>query len=115
MPIVFTVGEDATPNFLAVGDFNGDGKPDLVTVNTEQGPPEEGGQTAGSVSVFLNNRPPCPGDVTFDAHVGPDDFMMVLDNWGPCQDEPCPGDVDGDGSVGIIDFLLVLANWGDCP
>ena len=113
-PITFTVGVDATANFLAVGDFNGDGEPDLVTVNTAQAVPEDGGATAGSVSVFLSQRPPCPGDVDFNGHVGIVDFLLVLANW-QCQDKACPGDVDGDGFVGIVDFLLVLANWGDCP
>jgi hypothetical protein len=45
------------PNWVAVGDFNGDGKPDLVTANSYFG----NGQT---VSVLLGN-----GDGTFQPHV----------------------------------------------
>jgi hypothetical protein len=117
VPIAYTVGVDATPNFLAVGDFNGDGEPDLVTVNSQQGAAESGGVTNGSVSVLLNRRLPCLGDADFDTRVGLDDVVMVIDHWGPCSggSDPCPGDVNADGFVNIVDFLTVLANWGDCP
>src|SRR5713226_1965687 len=47
-PIVLTAG--ASPHAEAIGDFNGDGKPDLAVVNFN----------SASVSVFLGN-----GDGTF--------------------------------------------------
>ncbi len=43
-----------------------------------------------------------------DGHVGIDDFLAVLAEWGMIG-TPC--DVNG-GGVGINDFLEVLANWG---
>src|SRR4029077_9215124 len=48
------------PNFVASGDFNGDGQPDLVVANV----------TGASVSVFLNTTPPSqigvtPGAIAF--------------------------------------------------
>ena len=55
------------------------------------------------------------GDLDGDDSVGIADFLMLLGNWGPC-DQPCPpacpGDIDADCEVGITDFLLLLANWG---
>ncbi len=56
-----------------------------------------------------------PGDVDGDGIVGVADFLIVLAEWGPCQDcgtpQACPADLDGDCNVGIVDFLIVLANW----
>ena len=31
---------------------------------------------------------------------------------GQCE---CPWDIDGDGFVGINDFLAVIEAWGPCP
>ena len=56
-----------------------------------------------------------PGDVDGDSLVGINDFLIVLAEWGKCQDcgtpQACPADLDGDCNVGITDLLLVLANW----
>ena len=97
---------------MAVGDFNGDGEPDLVTVNTEQTVPEGGEPTTGSVSVLLNGRPTCPwacgGDN--DGEVGIVDLLALLAQWGG----PGSCDLDG-GGAGITDLLELLANWGPCP
>ena len=32
-----------------------------------------------------------------------------------CEAAPCPADIDDDGEVGINDFLIVLQLWGPCP
>ncbi|MHC4769292.1 MAG: hypothetical protein ACYTEI_11340 [Planctomycetota bacterium] len=52
--------------------------------------------------------------MTQDGTVNINDFLLLLDVWGPCPDppDPCPADLDGDGMVGITDFLTMLANWG---
>ncbi len=54
------------------------------------------------------------GDLDDDGIVGINDFLILLDEWGPC-DQPCPpscaADLDDDCTVGINDFLLLLANW----
>jgi V8-like Glu-specific endopeptidase len=54
------------------------------------------------------------GDLDDDGIVGINDFLILLAEWGPC-DQPCPpscpADLDEDCTVGINDFLLVLANW----
>lgn len=52
MPITYPTG--AAPLSIAVGDFNGDGKLDIATANSN----------AGSVSILLGN-----GDGTFQTHV----------------------------------------------
>lgn len=53
-----------------------------------------------------------PGDVDGDAVVDIADFLIVLAEWGSCQDcGNCPADLDGDCNVGVVDLLIVLANW----
>jgi hypothetical protein len=52
MPVTYATG--AVPLSIAVGDFNGDGKLDIATANSN----------AGSISVLLGN-----GDGTFQTHV----------------------------------------------
>ncbi len=107
-PIPFSVGDD--PNFVANGDFNGDGLPDLVTVNEDKG-------GEGSVAVLLNNPPPppCPGDFNDNGFVNVSDLLELLANWGPCPPgTSCPWDLNGDGVVDIHDFLELLFRWGIC-
>jgi uncharacterized protein (TIGR03437 family) len=80
----FPVG--AAPQWVAVGDFNGDGNPDLVTANT-----------GNSVTVFL-------GD-------GTGSFMPVAGNpfaVGANPDSVAVGDFNGDGNLDIV-----TANSGD--
>jgi len=81
-PVGYNAGSD--PAYLAVGDFNGDGKMDLAVVNT----------SSDSVSVLLGN-----GDGTFqapiNASVGSEPQGIVI------------GDFDGDG---IAD--MAVANSG---
>jgi len=54
------------------------------------------------------------GDLDDDGIVGINDFLILLAEWGPC-DQPCPpscaADLDDDCTVGINDFLLLLGNW----
>ncbi len=53
-----------------------------------------------------------PADLTDDGTVGINDFLLLLANWGPCQEsDPCPGDLDCDDVVGIADFLALLSLW----
>jgi len=108
-PIGFSVGGD--PNFVANGDFNGDGLPDLVTVNQDDSP------DGGSVAVLLNNPPPppCTADFNGDGYVNVIDMLALLANWGPCAPgASCPWDLNGDEVVDIHDFLDLFFSWGIC-
>ena len=114
-PIPFSVGGD--PNFVTNGDFNGDGLPDLVTVNQDKSP------DGGSVAVLLNNppSPPCTADFNGDGYVNVIDMLDLFANWGPCPPgTSCPWDLNGDDVVDIHDFLELFFSWGicggeDCP
>ena len=58
-----------------------------------------------------------PAEVVFadldgNGVVGIVDFLELLANWGPCNEDCCIADVNLDGVVGITDFLLLLGNWG---
>jgi len=87
-PVTFAVG--GTPLFVAVGDFNGDGKPDLVVAN----------ESGGTVSVLLNTTaagataPTFAPQVTFAVGVNPESVAV--------------GDFNGDGKPD-----LAVANFGD--
>jgi hypothetical protein len=53
------------------------------------------------------------GDLTGDGTVGVVDFLILLEQWGPCTDcADCPADFDRDCQVGVTDFLIMLGNWG---
>jgi hypothetical protein len=84
------------PTSVAVGDLNGDGRPELATANAD----------ANSVSVFLNR-----GDATFQAKR---DYTTGL---GP--DSVVIGDLNGDGKPelatanGAANSISVLLNRGD--
>src|SRR5215831_4072125 len=67
------------PNSVAAGDFNGDGKTDLVTAN----------YAANSVSVLLGN-----GDSTFQRHV---DYAVGLEPVAVAV-----GDFNGDGILDVV-------------
>ncbi len=54
-----------------------------------------------------------PGDLDGDGSVGASDLLILLSNWGPCDNcENCPADLDGNCVVGAADLLILLANWG---
>lgn len=72
------------------------------------------------------NSNPCPYDLASpdspiepDCVVGINDFLILLQNWGPCADCcECPWDVETDITpceVHTTDFLGLLQAWGPCP
>jgi len=80
------VAAGKNPFSIAVGDFNGDGRPDIVVANNGINP--AGGWLAGTVSVLLGN-----GDGTFRAHV---DYAT-----GTGPDSVAVGDFNGDHALDL--------------
>jgi hypothetical protein len=93
-------GFGAAPVSVAIGDLNGDGKPDLATAN----------EGAGTVSVLLNS-----GDGSFQAH------RNYATGYLPDFSEAVAiGDLNGDGKPDLAtangyfsNTVSVLANRGD--
>jgi hypothetical protein len=64
--------------------------------------------------TYLVFSPQIRGDNNGDGVVSIQDFLFLLQFWGPCPaacPPSCPGDVTGDCVIGINDFLLLLQNW----
>jgi hypothetical protein len=58
------------------------------------------------------------GDVNANMNVDVDDLLIVINNWGQCDDgEECIADLTGNGVVDVDDLLIVINNWGNywCP
>lgn len=55
-------------------------------------------------------------DLNGDGSVGTEDLLILLSNWGFCDDCAGPGDcladLDGDCVVGTTDLLMLLSDWG---
>ena len=87
------------PKWVGVGDFNGDGKPDLVTANFQNG-------ATGTVSVLLGK-----GDGTFQPALN-----STAGNWS-YTNSGFVGDFNGDGKPDVViasdNGLYVLLGNGD--
>jgi hypothetical protein len=73
-----------------------------------------GGLDSWNVAKWGGCAGPPPGDIDGDGVVGVEDFLLLLEAWGPCPSPcppHCPADLDADCAVGVTDFLLMLANW----
>jgi heat shock protein beta len=51
------------------------------------------------------------GDIDGSGAVQVDDLILVLADWGPCEQDCCLADLDLDGQVGPLDLALVLQFW----
>ncbi len=65
------------------------------------------------VAVLLTPIQGPAGDLNNDCQVGVVDLLILLGNWGPCDNcEDCPADLNGDCVVGAVDLVILLMNWG---
>jgi len=54
-----------------------------------------------------------PGDMNGDDTVNGADLLILLSQWGVCNDpNNCPADLNDDGFINGADLLILLANWG---
>jgi hypothetical protein len=102
---VFGTADDGTHSWN-VPDLNSDTVRIKVVVHDADG--NTGSDASDADNEIIGTI--VPGDVTGDGHVGVDDLLAVIADWG-CLG-PCTGDATGDGTVGVDDLLLVIANWG---
>jgi len=52
------------------------------------------------------------GDIDDDGTVGVSDLLLLLGEWGDCDDpNNCPGDLDNNNTIDVNDLLILLANW----
>jgi hypothetical protein len=66
---------------------------------------------SGAVPAIVIEGTPIPdGDANNDGSVDVLDLVLVITEWGTCQD-PCAGDLNGDGVVNVQDLILVITNW----
>ncbi len=81
-----TFGTAATAEFIAVGDFNGDGKPDIAVAN----------ENSHSVSVLMNTTPRGASTASFASK---QDLAVDNSHYSPCS--LAVGDFTGDGKPDI--------------
>ncbi|MCA9280942.1 MAG: VCBS repeat-containing protein [Phycisphaeraceae bacterium] len=93
------------PQFLAMGDFDGDGALDTVT---------QGDLFGADVLWGLAPAPtPCPGDTDGSGSVDVDDLNAILSAWGTMVPVGSPIDqANDDGVINVDDLNVVLSNWG---
>jgi len=61
---------------------------------------------------FLECPPPCPADLDGNGTVDFNDYMLLVQSWGPA--EGSPADLNEDGLVNYEDMILLFDAWGGC-
>jgi hypothetical protein len=100
-------GSGSGPTSVAIGDFNGDGKPDIVVAN----------QFAYNVAVFINATAPGAATPTFAPRVdfttqGPPNFVAVADFNGDGKPDIVFTSIGGDGGGAGASVLLNTTKTG---
>lgn len=100
---------ETEPTILLLGDLNADGRPDFVSIDSDEvdlsGPPEV-------TSLVLNpspDDPDCDADLNFDGVVTIEDLLLVLRFFGR---ESVAGDITGDGVTDLQDLQAVIELFG---
>lgn len=96
----------AEPTDVAIADFDGDGRADVITAN-------HAGGASGSITTLFQIAPPCPSDITADGLVNSADLAFLLAAWGPQTGSL--SDLNDDGFVNSVDLAFLLGAWGACP
>lgn len=99
-------GVGGFPMRLVAGDFDGDGRTDLVSANHHQ----------SNVSLLRNRFCPViviPGDIDGNGCVDIADLAILLGQFG-CAADCGASDLDGSGGVNIADLAILLAHFGEC-
>ena len=74
---------------------------------------EAAGEEVGFFARWIECVDGAPGDLDGDGIVGTTDLLILLSNWGLCDDcQNCPADLDDDCIVGTTDLLILLSHWG---
>jgi hypothetical protein len=70
--------------------------------------------TNGSRAALLLELEDCPpADLNCDGVVDGSDLLILLSEWGECDDpDDCPADLNNDGFVDGSDLLILLSEWG---
>ncbi|MCH8315826.1 MAG: FG-GAP repeat protein [Planctomycetes bacterium] len=88
-----------------LGDCNENGELDLCDIADGFSPDDNNNGIPDECEI--------PGDLDGDREVGVPDLLILLGNWGPCDDcNDCLADIDDDCTVGVKDLLILLGNWG---
>jgi uncharacterized cupin superfamily protein len=120
-----TTGLGYSPSGLDSGDFNNDGKPDLIAGNSGRSM-----FVAGDGSVLLGSCNPPHIKIDYDGDGKTDvavwrqflgdwriiqssDNFLRIQQWGrgPLSDKPVPGDYDGDGKADLAVFRSINGGW----
>ncbi|MCH2149541.1 MAG: FG-GAP-like repeat-containing protein, partial [Phycisphaerales bacterium] len=101
-----------SPVLLSLGDINGDGNDQLVTVGSATS--LSGEET--TVALRDVTQIDCPGDVDSNGVVNIEDLLAVISQFGnDCEGgESCWADCDDNGMINIEDLLVVIGGFGNC-
>jgi hypothetical protein len=68
---------------------------------------------ADNIRITYEATKSIPGDLNGDGVVDGADLLILLSEWGKCDDpDDCPADLNNDGVVDGADLLILLSNWG---